>query len=38
MDEQILAEIGTAMSCVSIHPHLASWAGLAPGKHESVGK
>ena len=34
----ILAEIGTDMSCFLDTAHLASWAGMAPGNHESAGK
>jgi transposase len=34
----LIAEIGTDMSVfVSVH-HLAAWAGLCPGSHESAGK
>jgi len=36
--EVILAEIGLDMSRFSTADHLASWAGLAPGNHESGGK
>lgn len=36
--EIILAEIGTDMSRFVDAAHLASWAGLAPGNHESAGK
>jgi serine/threonine protein kinase len=33
----IVAELGTDMSRFSSAGHAASWAGLAPGKHESAG-
>jgi transposase len=36
--EMIVAEIGTEMSRVPSADHVASWAGVAPGHHESAGK
>lgn len=36
--EVILAELGNDMSRFPTPGHAASWAGLAPGKHESAGK
>lgn len=34
----ILAEIGQNMSAFPTAQHICSWAGLAPGSHESAGK
>jgi transposase len=34
----ILAEVGSSMSAFPTAQHLCSWAGLAPGNHESAGK
>jgi len=36
--EVIVSEIGTDMSRFPTADHLASWAGVAPGNHESAGK
>ncbi|HEV2126982.1 MAG TPA: IS110 family transposase, partial [Chloroflexota bacterium] len=36
--EVLLAEIGTDLSRFPTASHLASWAGMCPGNHESAGK
>jgi transposase len=36
--ERILAEIGADVSSFPTAGHLASWAGLCPGNHQSAGK
>ncbi len=36
--EALIAEIGTDMSRFPTAHHLASWAGMCPGNHESAGK
>ncbi|GAB3809486.1 IS110 family transposase [Humibacter antri] len=36
--ENIIAETGTDMTFFETPAHLASWAGVCPGQHESAGK
>ena len=36
--EIMVAEIGTDMGRFPTADHLAAWAGVAPGHHESAGK
>jgi transposase len=36
--EAIIGEIGVDMSAFATSAHLASWAGMCPGQHESAGK
>jgi len=36
--QNVIAEIGTDMSRFPTPQHLASWAGVCPGNHESAGK
>lgn len=36
--EVVVSEIGVEMSCFPSDKHLASWAGMCPGSHESAGK
>ena len=38
ISEIIVAELGTDMSRFPSSAHASSWAGLAPGQHESAGK
>lgn len=38
MAEAIIGEIGVDMSRFPTPAHLASWAGMCPGQHESAGK
>jgi len=38
MAQMIVSEIGTDMSRFATANHLAAWAGVAPGNHESAGK
>ena len=38
MAETIISEIGADMSRFPTAAHLASWAGICPGNHESAGK
>jgi hypothetical protein len=38
MAEAIIGEIGVDMSRFPTAAHLASWAGMCPGQHESAGK
>ena len=34
----LIAELGVQMGCFASAKHLASWAGLCPGNHQSAGK
>ena len=36
--ETLVSEIGTDMTCFPTAGHLASWAGMCPGNHQSAGK
>lgn len=38
VSQVIIAELGTDMSVFPTSGHLASWAGMCPGSHESAGK
>ncbi len=38
MAEALIAEIGVEMDRFGTSAHLASWAGVCPGQHESAGK
>jgi transposase len=36
--QQIVAEVGTDLTCFPTAGHLCAWAGVAPGNHQSAGK
>ena len=36
--ETLVSDIGTDMTCFPTAGHLASWAGMCPGHHQSAGK